>query len=181
MFTIWPLNHTLCTDQPAEIKQRDNESLWRSLVLENTGDLYQWLSHQLDLFWPLCGNKASKVIQWWEAGWDICPPCSNMKPVCPKPCWLKAQHRYWSKLAVFNLPFLTRLFHSPPSPTLPPTLGSTPVKTWKVINKCPLCCRTNTDGIWLTHGGLAEPWAGPGKQATTLQRAAGLCGCQNIS
>lgn len=57
--------------------------------------------------------------------------------------------------------WLTCLFHSLfpcfTHSTHPP--GSTPVKTWKVINKCPFCCWTNTDGIWLTHGGLAEPWA----------------------
>lgn len=60
---------------------------------------------------------------------------------------------------VFNLPCLAHLFHCPP-----PTLGNTPVKTWKVINKCPLCWRTNTDGIWLTHGGLAQPWAAQGSR-----------------
>lgn len=60
---------------------------------------------------------------------------------------------------LFNLPCLTRLFHSLLRNFAPHPLSSTPVKTWKVINKCPLCCRTNTDGIWLTHGGLAEPWA----------------------
>lgn len=74
----------------------------------------------------------------------------------------------WLAFSVVDSPF-------PPSP------GGTPVKTWKVINKCPLCCRTNTDGIWLTHEGLTEPWAGLGKQASTLQSAAGLCGCHGTS
>lgn len=65
----------------------------------------------------------------------------------------------WSLICLAWLVFSIAYF-----PALPPTLGSTPVKTWKVINKCPLCCRTNTDGIWLTHGGLAEPWAGRGSR-----------------
>lgn len=67
--------------------------------------------------------------------------------------------RLWSLLCLDWHVFSIAYF-----PTLPPTLSNTPVKTWKVINKCPLCWRTNTDGIWLTHGGLAEPWAGQGSR-----------------
>lgn len=61
---------------------------------------------------------------------------------------------------------------SPPPPSTQ-TFSSTLVKTWKVINKCPLCCRTNTDGIWLTHGGLAEPWAGPWEAGNRLTKSYG--------
>lgn len=107
-----------------------------------------------------------------------------MKPLWLKSCWWKLSTgidpSLYCLICLFWLAFSIAY-----SPSLPPpythTLSSTPVKTWKVINKCPLCCRTNTDGIWLTHGGLAEPWAGLGKQAATLQKAAGLRGCQNIS
>lgn len=104
-------------------------------------------------------------------------PAVIMKPSTPSgSCFCAETQRcsFSPAAAIDPEPALCNSAHVPFRDSTPaPTFSSTLVKTWKVINKWPLCCRTNTDGIWLTHGGLAEPWAGPGEAGDRLTKSYG--------